>query len=168
MNPTVYVQMNADGDPYSVSGAAGERGFASLGYPTQRFLRAQIADLPLSPENIVVGGLGCLHAVWEQIGVRIPQYVSAPAVLVPFLGRESSGTTAEELTQTARFPVFVKPYEDSKVFNGAVIRSAEELHELLPADTALLAQEPVTFLSEWRVFVLRGRAVAIAHYRATC
>lgn len=174
MNPIVYIQANADGELYSVNGAAAERGFRYLGYETRRFLRDELETLPLSSETVVVGGMGCLHAVWEQLGVRVPVHASTPAVLTPFLGRQSWRTTQAELLKADHFPVFVKPYEDSKVFNGQVVQSAEELALLLeprsgfPAvgkEFALLAQEPVTFVSEWRVFVLRGRAIGIAHYR---
>lgn len=174
MIPLVFIQADADGEPYSTNGAAAERGFRSLGYETRRFLREEIDSLPLVPENIVVGGMGCLHAVWERLGVRVPVHLSAPAVLAPFLGRESWRTTQAELLGADRFPVFVKPYEDSKLFNGQVVRGAEELTILLEprpgfpavdADVPLLAQEPVNFDTEWRVFVLRGRAVGIAHYR---
>jgi hypothetical protein len=174
MNPLVYIQANADGEPYSVNGAAAERGFRYLGYETRRFLRAEVDTLPLTPETVVVGGMGCLHAVWERLGVRIPVHVSAPTVLTPFLGRESWRTTRDELLAAERFPVFVKPYEDSKLFNGTVVRSPEELMRLLEPrpdfptpdpDLPLLAQEPVEFVSEWRVFVLRGHTIGIAHYK---
>ncbi|MBC8134532.1 MAG: ATP-grasp domain-containing protein [Fibrella sp.] len=174
MNPLVFIQADVGGEPYSTNGAAAERGFRYLGYETRRVPREELDTLPLAPENIVVGGMGCLHAVWERLGVRVPVHLSAPAVLAPFLGRESWRTTQAELLQANRFPIFVKPYEDSKVFNGQVVRGVEELALLLEPrpgfptvgeDLPLLAQDPVNFVSEWRVFVLRGRAVGIAHYR---
>lgn len=35
---------------------------------------------------------------------------------------------------------------------------------ILGEDFPLLAQEPVAFKSEWRVFVLRGRVLGVSHY----
>ncbi len=174
MNPVVFIQANAKGEPYSANDAAAERGFTALGYAPRRFVRRELSALPLAPEIVVVGGVDCLHAAWEHIGVRVPEHFSAPAVLTPFLGRKSWRTTEAELAEAAQFPVFVKPYTDNKAFNGQVVRSAEELAALLclcpglPAmdsEAPLLAQEPVNFVSEWRVFVLRGRAVGVANYR---
>jgi hypothetical protein len=90
------------------------------------------------------------------------------------MGRECWRTTAEELRQAGRFPVFVKPYEDAKVFNGQVVSSVDELERLLApresfptveAEFPLLAQEPVSFVSEWRAFVRRGTVLGISHYQ---
>jgi hypothetical protein len=173
MEQVVYVQADEEGRPYSVNGAAAARGFAFLGYEVRFFRTAELPDLPLTPETIVVGGMGTIRRALEQIGVRPPQHVTAPASLQPFLGRACWRTTVAEIKAAGRFPLFIKPYEDSKVFTGRVVMSADDLADLLrpragfPAmadDFPLLAQEPVVFLSEWRVFIVRRRVLGVSHY----
>jgi hypothetical protein len=169
----VYVQANEDGFPYSVNGAAAARGFAYLGYEVRFFRTAELADLPLTPDTVVVGGMGTVRAALERAGARVPSHVSAPAALHPFLGRACWRTTPGEVRADGRFPLFLKPYEDAKTFNGRVVADADDLERLLapregfppiPDDFPLLAQESVAFLSEWRTFVVRGTVVGVSHY----
>ena len=169
-----YVQAGEDGSPYSVNGSVAARGFEVLGYAVRFFQPADLPGLPLGPGAVVVGGMGTVRAALEQAGVHPPSHESAPAVLRPFLGRESWRTTPQEVRDAGRFPVFVKPYEQAKAFTGQVVADAAGLDLLLrpradfpvmAQDFPLLAQEPVVFLSEWRVFVVRGAAVGVSHYQ---
>lgn len=169
-----YIQTDADGRPYSQNGAAAARGFAALGYDVRYFRRDELDSLPLTPATVVVGGVGTVHAALGRVGTEAPAHVSVPAVLRPFLGRDVWRTIAAELREEShRFPLFVKPYTDSKVFNGRVVRNTGELDALLAPrpgfpeagdDLPLLASELVAFRSEWRVFVVRGRPVGTSHY----
>jgi hypothetical protein len=171
---TAYIQADEGGQPYSPNGAAAARGFSFLGYDVRLFRPAELPDLPLTPETIVVGGVPTIHTALERIGVRRPSHVTVPAILQPFLGRECWRTTVAGVRGANRFPVFVKPYIDSKVFTGRVVRDAADLERLLEPrdgfptitdDFPLLAQEPVNFQSEWRTFVVQGRIVGMSHYK---
>jgi hypothetical protein len=168
-----YVQANDSGQAYSPSGASAARGFAYLGYEVRYFRPAELPDLPLTTETVVVGGMSVVLGATERIGVRCPSHVTIPTELSPFLGRDCWRTTVAGVREAGRFPVFVKPYLDSKVFTGRIVRSGDDLDSLLASrdgyppiteDFPLLAQEPVTFLSEWRAFVVRGRIVGMSHY----
>lgn len=174
MKPIVYIQANRDGLPYSTNGEVAARGFTYLGYEVHLFVKTDLAKQEITPDTVVVGGMGTVHAALEQIGIRPPLHVTVPAILFPYLGREVWKTTVPQLISANRFPVFVKPYEDNKLFDGCVVHSAEELEELTAArasfpgiteNNLIFAQEPVTFLSEWRVFILRGRPVGVSHYK---
>lgn len=174
MEKIAFLLTDTEGRPYSHNGAAAARGFAALGYDVRYFRRDELGSLPLTPGTVVVGGVGTVRAALERVGTAAPAHVSVPAVLRPFLGREVWRTTAAELRdEPCCFPVFVKPYADSKVFNGRVFRSADELDALLTPrpgfpegsdELPLLASEPVIFGTEWRVFVVRGRPVGTSHY----
>lgn len=174
MDRVAYIQAGEDGLPYSVNGAVAARGFEVLGYSVRFFRPADLPDLSLGPGAVVVGGMGTVRAALEQAGIRPPSHDSAPTALHPFLGRESWRTTPREVRDAGRFPVFVKPYEQAKAFTGQVVTDAAALGRLLQPkadfptigeDFLLLAQEPVVFLSEWRVFVVRGVAVGVSHYQ---
>ena len=173
MSRVVYIQSDSEGQPYSPSGAVAARGFKFLGYDVRYFLPEELPDLPLTPETLVVGGMGTTRAAIEQVAGHLPSLVGVPAVLSPYLGRECWRTTPAEVRQTQRFPVFLKPYEDAKFFTGKVVGSDAELDALMepcPNRTAmtedfpLLAQEPVVFLSEWRIFVMRGKVLGTSCY----
>ena len=173
MSRIVYVQSGPNGQAYSPSGAVASRGFAFLGYDVKYFLPEELPDLALSPEVIVVGGMGTTRAAIERVAGHLPTLSGVPAVLTPYLGRECWRTTPGEVRGAGRFPVFLKPCEDAKAFTGCVVNSAAEMDALLALrpnfpvlgeDFPLLAQEPVVFKSEWRVFVLRGRVLGVSHY----
>jgi hypothetical protein len=94
--------------------------------------------------------------------------------LHPFLGRAAWRTCIGDVRKAGRFPIFLKPYEQTKVFSGQVINAADELDRLqairdgfpvLSEDFAVLAQEPVSFKSEWRVFVVRGAIIGVNFYQ---
>ena len=169
----VYIQADAAGQAYSPNGAMASRGFAFLGYDVRFFLPEELPTLPLTPETIVVGGMGTTRTALEQVAGRLPSLSGVPAVLSPYLGRECWRTTPGEVRLAERFPVFVKPYEDAKFFTGKVIHSSAEMealmeprpnHPAMTEDFPLLAQEPIVFLSEWRFFVLRGKVLGASHY----
>lgn len=169
----VYIQADAHGQAYSPSGAVAARGFAFLGYEVRFFPPEELSALTLTPDTVVVGGMGTMRAALERVAGQVPTLSGVPAVLAPYLGRECWRTMPAQLRGAGRFPVFLKPYEDAKAFTGRVVNSAEEMGALLalrpnfPAlgdDFPLLAQEPVVFKSEWRVFVLRGRVLGVTHY----
>jgi len=173
MPRTVYIQSDIHGQAYSPSGAVAARGFAFLGYDVRYFLPEELPGLALTPEVIVVGGMGTTRAAIERVAGYLPTLAGVPAMLTPYLGRECWRTTPAEVRKARRFPVFLKPYEDAKAFTGRVVNTAGEM-EALPAlrpnfpaltdDFPLLASEPVVFQSEWRVFVLRGRVLGVSHY----
>lgn len=168
-----YIQTDEMGLPYSVNGMAAAKGFAFLGYTVRLFQRAELPSLPLAPNTIVVGGMGTVRAALEQLGVHPPSHLSIPAILKPYLGRESWRTTIHEVRTAGRFPVFLKPYDQAKVFSGQVIMDRDDLDRLttprqgfpiVEQDFPILAQEPVSFKSEWRVFVVRGVIVGVNFY----
>jgi hypothetical protein len=153
---------------------AAAKGFAVLGCTIRLFQSSELPTLPLTRDTVVVGGMGTVRTALQQIGFDAPSHVSAPAVLYPFLGRECCRTTIHEVRKAGRFPIFLKPYDQAKVFSGLVIKNADELERLLTAregfpaiaeDFPVLAQEPVSFKTEWRVFVIRGVVVGINFYQ---
>lgn len=175
MPKIAYIQSDKKEQAYSPSGAVAARGFAFLGYEVRFFLPEELPDLPLMPETVVVAGMGTTRAAIERVAGRVPALAGVPAVLTPYLGREIWRTTVGEARDAGRFPVFVKPYEDAKAFTGRVVGSAAEVDALLMAaarpgfpaltdEFPLLASEPVTFESEWRVFIRRGRVLGTSHY----
>jgi hypothetical protein len=130
MTRIAFIQANEEGKPYSASGAAAARGFAFLGYEMRFFRSDELMDLPLTPMTVVVGGVRTVQNALEKLGARVP-FVSAPSSLLPYMGRACWQTTIGRIREAREYPVFVKPYDESKIFNGLVVTSEDELDRLL-------------------------------------
>ncbi|MER7516990.1 ATP-grasp domain-containing protein [Streptomyces sp. NPDC126499] len=80
-----------------------------------------------------------------------------------FTGRRVSLTTLGAARRELARPAFVKPPVD-KSFAPAVYEDGGRLPLDLPGDTPVLVSEPVTFASEYRLFVLDGQVVTGGRY----
>ncbi|MGC4044467.1 MAG: ATP-grasp domain-containing protein [Armatimonas sp.] len=172
MKPTAYILVTDDGMPYSVNGAAAAKGFDYMGYEVRPFRHSELDSLELTPDTPVIGGMGTVKAALARLGVQ-PAHVSVPACLYPFAGRRVWRATVADVLAAGDYPVFVKPYEDLKVFSGTVVTSEDNFEALIAAqpgrpelapDFPLFCQESVKLVSEWRAFVLRGRVLGLSHY----
>lgn len=173
IRPLALIQADEHGLPYSPHGAAAGRGFELLGYELRYFGREQLNELPLTPETVVVGGVGTVYSALELLKVAQPLPLNLPPELHPFAGRRIHTGTVRDLRESGAYPIFVKPASFSKLFQGRVLRSSADLEDLLAPrsgypdlseDTQLQMQEVVSFRSEWRAFVLRDRIVGLSHY----
>ncbi len=143
------------------------KGFEELGYEIVSFERETMDSLPREPEAIVVGNIGVVHAALDRLGIRRPPIINIPDELLPFCGRRIWETTLAEVHSLADVPVFVKPLQVGKAFDGHVVRAFRDLIQTaaFPDDLPVLASEPVNFVSEYRAFVLRREFVSIKHYK---
>ncbi|MFI0351139.1 ATP-grasp domain-containing protein [Actinomadura sp. 9N407] len=96
--------------------------------------------------------------------------LDAPAGWLPdlperHLGRRIATSTLGEARAMAG-PVFVKPADGRKGFEGAVYRNGTGLPPAgaQPDDTPVLVADPVTWEVEFRCFVLEGRVVTLSPY----
>lgn len=117
----------------------------------------------LSKSDIFVGSVDFMKAVFNKIGVFIPKPINIPKELSKFAGREIS----EGILENLKFPCFIKPLEELKLFTGFVIKSTKDLNLLYPeikSDTKLLISEIVNFESEYRCFVYKGEWIDMKCY----
>lgn len=173
MDRIAFVQRQESGEPYSANGTAAARGFEMLGYNVQLFERSEVDKLLLTPETVVVGGVGTIRAALARIGVTPPAPLNLPSALEPYWGRRIRSSSIGSLLRDSCFPVFVKPMAFSKLFNGRIVRAATDLEALLTPregfpevteETPVQVQEVVCFLSEWRAFVIRGIVQGLNNY----
>jgi hypothetical protein len=159
------------GEFVSGNGYAAWRGFTDRGFESQFFDWLSLRDgaVTVDPSAPVVGGVGAVRFALAHLGVRTPAIDDLPEPLAEFRGRGVWRSTWGEVR--ARFgevgpPVFVKPLRDPKAFPARVVSSFRDLipSAHLPDETPLLASDPVTFVSEWRFFVLRGQVVGASWY----
>lgn len=164
---TVYILARDDGEFPSTSCYAAWHGFTSLNYAVRKFSVEQLPELELSPETIVAGSIRAVRTALGRIGRPVPPDLNTPPGTEPFLGRGSWASTLGEIRKLKRVPVFVKPFDQGKIFVGHVIHGFGDLLKSVDFDddTPVLAQDAVEFQSEWRGFILRREVVGLRHYK---
>ncbi|MEU5884249.1 ATP-grasp domain-containing protein [Spirillospora sp. NPDC047279] len=80
--------------------------------------------------------------------------------------REVNESTLEAVRRSLNEPMFVKPADGRKAFEGTVYRAGDDLpgEDVLPGETPVLVGEPVTWEIEFRCFVLAGEVVTMSPY----
>jgi hypothetical protein len=166
---TAYVQQNDLGEWLTPSQFAAQRGFALKGYEVRPYTYEQLLNGECEHNRHIIyhGGVQAVVEALKRIGVQRPDNFDLPEQLREdrYLRRKWWTTTLQEARSLEK-PIFIKPLEGHKRFTGHVVRCFSDLLKTssLPSEYPVLAQEPITFLSEFRYFVVRGRAVGMSCY----
>lgn len=145
-------------------------GFAEKGYCTQFFEYDELDSIVLDDDVIVVGGIPVVVRVLERLGISPPELVSVPDSISQYARRKIWHGTIKEARDAvdAGSPLFIKPMpNDRKLFAGKVVSNYRDLAITadFAADYPVVCSEPVSMLSEYRVFVLKGSIVGCRHYK---
>lgn len=110
----------------------------------------------IAPGGVPIGSVEWTRAYAAARAVALPKFATYPRGLRRWMGRQMHVGYFHEA-----FPhEFVKPME-TKSFTGA-IRS--EITETVDPDEWCCICEPVQFVAEWRLYILRGRVATWAQY----
>jgi hypothetical protein len=179
MSKRVYSLAAKQGDPRYLQAVQGNYWFWLRGYEVVEFNREQLTSGELDPQllhdpenTIVYGSVAVVREAIVRAGRPEPANIDFPPELGRFLGRAVWQATMREIrgweqSNSDMLPVHVKPRDRPKLFAGKVVSSFRDLISLagVPADEPLLVQEFVDIASEWRVSILRGRVLNVAHYK---
>lgn len=167
---TVYIQWDSRSSQFDLPACyTAWRGFNLLCDDVHTF--ASLDDLPKDPSAIVFGGVLTVRNALKRLGIRPPLPLDYPEALRPFFERPISQTTLGQVRkaegQEGFQPVFIKPIEHAKAFSGHVVRQFKDLIPTahVPDDYPIWTSPEVTFLAEYRCFVLRGKVVGLRAYR---
>lgn len=165
----VYV-LKPDDTVFSVNRQLARVGFALRGEEVRLFEMEDFDGLPLTREDIVVGGVGTVHKALDRLGLAVPAIPSIPESLVDFADRRTwRGPLIEAHRAVERGEaVFVKPLPtQTKLFTGQPLRDFSDVLRTshLPNDTIVDCAEIVPFISEYRVFVVKGEIVGVRPYK---
>lgn len=173
-----YIQQVNPGDSNYLGMMQSAYWFEQRGYEIVRFSIDDIDngrlddDLFNHPEEMVVrGGVGTIRKVLLRAGRPLPPPLDLPASLAPWIGRNYWQTTLGQVRASLDsdnfIPLHIKPLDHLKLFTGHIVREFRDLIATagIPAETPVLAQEVVPFISEWRATILRDRILNIGHYR---
>ena len=115
--------------------------------------------------TIIIGYIEDTQKYFKRLGVKIPDPIHIPEILLPYCQREVKHTTLGEAKKERKLPLFLKSY-DLKLFPSGVI-SSKSSYDLLfphPDDTKIITSEVLDIVSEYRIFVNKGRILGMKHY----
>jgi len=148
-------------------------GFQNRGIDCKFFDADDIDSVPIfnpkttSPGDctIVLAYIEDTIKYFKRLGVKVPDPIHIPEVLLPYCQREVTHTTLGEAKKLRNLPLFIKSY-DLKLFPSGVIQK-DSSYDLLfpyPDDTKIITSEVLDIVSEYRIFVNRGTIVGMKHY----
>lgn len=118
--------------------------------------------LAISVDTLVMGTVPFVHHALRLLGIQLPEHTPYPEVLKPWLYRkvwqEKSLRRVLDRLENGGPRVFVKPVFGWKRFTGFVPEYADDYRfNGISKNMPVWVSEPVTFVSEWRVYVLHGK-----------
>lgn len=133
------------------------RGFEPIGvsYSDDSWLEGISIDTP------VVGSIGLYRKGMSKLGVELSMIPIYDEIL-PYYKRNIKYGILEEVLSADNWPIFVKPLEHHKLFSGMIIKeNGENLHKISYYDknTPVIFSDVLTFISEWRLFVMEDQIV---------
>jgi ATP-grasp domain, R2K clade family 2 len=162
----VYLQIREDGEFTSRNVFSAYEGFREFGYEMIKYHTEDMPSLDLSPDAIVVGGIGMIHQALQRLGITPPLPIQPPEELHPYLGRRIWQSNIAQIRKLEHVPVFIKPLHGSKTFTGHVISEFKDLIKTshIDANYPVMAQDALKFVSEWRVYLLGKEVKGIGQY----
>ena len=166
-----FIQQKGNGklrdEEQLVSEELKERGIYISFFTEKRILRRQ---LPLDNQSLVVGDMSCVLGALKQLGIPEPLINDYPDCLSNFMHRKMWISTIFELEErllTGIYPpVFAKPATRRKRFTGCVFETEYDLSKIygVSRQEKLLCSEVVSWVSEYRVYVLNSEIRSIDFY----
>ncbi len=145
------------------------RGMWTLNVETKPYYWINDIDLmtDLSRTVGVAGFIGDVHHALRKMGKPIPENVDYPDELTEFLGRNIIIGTLDELRMHPGKPMFIKPLEH-KAFSGFVWDGGKVSRSRIVThgdETKVFMCEPLTFVSEFRSFILYDQVIDCRLYK---
>jgi hypothetical protein len=165
-----YIQ-TIDGDFVNDAAFYFNNGCKLLGIEVELFEDKDFDSIELKENEMMGAGVPVMVKTFEKFGGLIPAPLDIPKELESFCGREINIGTLKELYNSTSYPVFVKPAEKGKLFDGQVVSCKEELElfkyvdEHQGWDTKVFSSEVVKIVSEFRCFVIKGEVYDCRKYK---
>lgn len=174
------LSLNApEGSPRHVQMLQGNAWFKLRGYEVVTFERQQFTagefDVDLLNDRettIVFASVGVVCEALERAQRPAPPNLDYPSELTAYIGRTiqelTLGTIRDWVRQgSMRLPLHIKPRDQQKLFTGRVVHGFKDLLDLAWVNDSVpvYAQEVIEIQSEWRVSILRGAIINVAHYK---
>ncbi|MGW6424942.1 ATP-grasp domain-containing protein [Nocardia sp. NPDC055053] len=147
-------------------------GLKRRGIPVRHYSMKRIhhRQLPLGPDTFIAGDMDAMHGAMRQLHIPVPAPDDYPEALRDFLGRRVWTSTLSEvehaLETSSATPLFVKPADRRKSFTGTVCYSERDFTAWggRSRRQRVRCSEVVAWRTEYRVYVIDQRIVAVDHY----
>lgn len=164
----VFVQRNQfNTDWLNINCFSAASWFGQMGWEVVPFVTMEEIKDSLTKETPVIGGIGFVRKAIEILGCQAPETIDVPDCLSIFARRKIWHTTLNDIhVNEDKWPVFIKPKVDHKIFTGHVVKTFLDLLKTshLPREMPVLASEVVKWKSEYRCFVLDGELLDARRY----
>lgn len=152
-------------------------GFNELGIQSEFFLFSDLLDgkIFFDKKFLVIGGIQSVLFALSKLEIPPPEAIDYPSELEPFLLRKIYKSTISQIYAKCKNdiidpPLFIKPLNQHKKFNGHVISRYRDLiytskwaiHE---PTTPIWVSDVVNFMSEWRYFILKNEIIGCSNYK---
>lgn len=165
-----YIQV-IDGEFVNDAAFYFNNGCKLLGIEVERFEDKDFGNIKLQKNEMVFAGVPVMIKTFEKFGGIIPEPLDIPVELESFCGRDIKKSTLRELWDTTSYPIFVKPAEKGKLFDGQIVSCKEELEMFQYVDeedgwdTKVYSSNVVKIVSEFRSFVINGEVYDCRKYK---
>jgi hypothetical protein len=133
------------------------------------FFFDEIEEVPHKDNVIVFGFIEDCVKWLKDMNIDVPKPISYPECLQQFMQRNFKITTLGEFKheEKTKYPIFVKPFDQLKLFPGGVISSDFSKRNFFdfPDEIKIITSEYLDILSEYRCFVNHGELIGIKHYQ---
>ncbi|WP_369640508.1 ATP-grasp domain-containing protein [Nocardia sp. JMUB6875] len=171
MITTAFLQYSGKGPMRHEEGLLSE-GLAQRGIPIRHYTikRVHRRELPLGPDTFIAGDMDAMHGAMRQLGIPIPNPDDYPDCLRGFMYRKVWISTLADVEQQFEIgslpPIFIKPADRRKGFPGAMFYSERDIAALgnTSRRQRVWCSEPVSWLSEYRIYVSDHRVISVDHY----
>lgn len=164
----VYIQM-FEGTFINDAAFTAYFGFKNLGFEVVQLEHREFFNLDMEPNSMACGGVNFMKDALRKFGARPPKPLDIPKSLEPFAQRKISHTTLGELLESSpSFPIFLKPDESSKLFDGTVVTNMNDLslfQHYAGLNVPIMTSEVLNIISEHRAFVVDGELIDVRKYR---
>jgi len=166
-----YIQI-IDGEYVNDAAFYANNGCKLLGMEVELFEDKDSDTLEIDKDSeIVIAGVPVMIKMFEKFGGLIPNPLDIPDELKSFCGRKTNIGTLKELYDTTSYPIFVKPANKGKLFDGQIVFCKEELglfqyvDEMDEWNTKVFSSEVIKIDSEFRCFVINGEIYDCRKYK---
>lgn len=154
---------------YTPDSAALWKAALSIGWSVERLESYRVPQY-LQGEGFVIYGEGLFaRIVAESLGLALlePPHDWLAEVPPASLQRRLQFTTLAQARAEFQPPLFIKPGDNSKSFDARVYRQQSELPagEAWDDTMTVIVSEPVSWLVEYRCFLLDGKAATLSIYK---